>query len=328
MSLIDRTFAGIRTVLAALVVGGLALAAQATTTDIYYHNDLAGTPLAATDGSGNVLWRQSYKPYGERLNPKAPAEQLPWYTGKAHVEAAGLSYYGARWYDPVLGRFMGVDPAGFSEANLHSFNRYAYANNNPYKFVDPDGRSPLMLLGRFFGGGAFGAGLGTVADAISQKAAFGSVDWAMAAQSSAGREGAIAGAMSFLPGDTPAGLSIKAARESASAIESSAIRGAAREAPDFVVSPGGTAFPVPKGSTGPVPVMNESSLQTGTAFVGGSGGANSQVTTMRMMDPAAARGTSPGYPGGYIKYENRARQGVDPYSGRTLPNSQSHFPID
>ena len=142
----DRTFARIRTVLAALVLGGLALAAQATTTDIYYHNDLAGTPLAATDGSGNVLWRQSYKPYGERLNPKAPAEQLPWYTGKAHVEAAGLSYYGARWYDPVLGRFMGVDPAGFSEANLHSFNRYAYANNNPYKFVDPDGKQAVPAL--------------------------------------------------------------------------------------------------------------------------------------------------------------------------------------
>jgi RHS repeat-associated protein len=156
------TFARIRTVLSALALGGLALAAQATTTDIYYHNDLAGTPMAATDGAGNVLWRQGYKPYGERLDPKAPADQLPWFTGKAHVEAEGLSYFGARWYDPVLGRFMGVDPAGFSEANLHSFNRYAYANNNPYKFVDPDGRSaeeifanwPIAPLGRFAGAAA------------------------------------------------------------------------------------------------------------------------------------------------------------------------------
>ncbi|MBK8321765.1 MAG: RHS domain-containing protein [Betaproteobacteria bacterium] len=125
----------------ALALGSLALVSQAGTTDIYYHNDLAGTPMAATDGAGNLLWRQSYKPYGERLDPKAPADQLPWYTGKAHVEAAGLSYFGARWYDPALGRFMGVDPVGFSEANVHSFNRYAYANNNPYKFVDPDGRA-------------------------------------------------------------------------------------------------------------------------------------------------------------------------------------------
>lgn len=32
---------------------------------------------------------------------------------------------------------------GYSEQNLYSFNRYAYGNNNPYRYVDPDGRSPL-----------------------------------------------------------------------------------------------------------------------------------------------------------------------------------------
>jgi Novel toxin 10 len=35
---------------------------------------------------------------------------------------------------------MGIDPVGVDENNVHSHNRYAYANNNPYKFVDPDGR--------------------------------------------------------------------------------------------------------------------------------------------------------------------------------------------
>ncbi len=43
-------------------------------------------------------------------------------------------------------RFMGVDPAEVDTANIHSFNRYAYANNNPYRFVDPDGRSPLVAV--------------------------------------------------------------------------------------------------------------------------------------------------------------------------------------
>ena len=33
-----------------------------------------------------------------------------------------------------------MDPVGFTESNLQSFNRYAYANNNPYRYVDPDGR--------------------------------------------------------------------------------------------------------------------------------------------------------------------------------------------
>jgi RHS repeat-associated protein len=115
------------------------------------------------------------------------------------VEAAGLSYFGARWYDPALGRFMGVDPVGFSEANLHSFNRYAYANNNPYKFVDPDGRNPLSVLlievARWAGAGY---ALGVAADAASQYAAWGGVDLSLAATSSAAMAGLPAGAMAGL----------------------------------------------------------------------------------------------------------------------------------
>ena len=46
----------------------------------------------------------------------------------------------ARYYDPVIGRFYSNDPLGFR--GVHSFNRYAYGNNNPYKYIDPDGRDP------------------------------------------------------------------------------------------------------------------------------------------------------------------------------------------
>jgi len=42
-----------------------------------------------------------------------------------------------RYYDPVIGRFYSNDPLSFRDT--HSFNRYAYANNNPYKYVDPFG---------------------------------------------------------------------------------------------------------------------------------------------------------------------------------------------
>jgi HNH endonuclease len=40
---------------------------------------------------------------------------------------------------------MGIDPVGVSDANIHSHNRYAYGNNNPYKFTDPDGNSPIDI---------------------------------------------------------------------------------------------------------------------------------------------------------------------------------------
>ncbi|MBK7281080.1 hypothetical protein [Candidatus Aalborgicola defluviihabitans] len=58
---------------------------------------------------------------------------------------------------------MGVDPVdrSFKEGNIHAFNRYTYANNNPYKFVDPDGHqavenllgkeAPIVVIGNAFG---------------------------------------------------------------------------------------------------------------------------------------------------------------------------------
>ena len=49
----------------------------------------------------------------------------------------------ARYYDPVIGRFYSNDPVDAAtflrQGNIQGFNRYAYANNNPYKYVDPDG---------------------------------------------------------------------------------------------------------------------------------------------------------------------------------------------
>jgi len=106
----------------------------------YLHTDELGSPIAATDSNGNVLWTESYRPYGERLDKNNKDTNETWYTGKQHDADIGLSYYGARWYDPNVGRFTGVDPIGFQEGDLHTFNRYAYANNNPYKYIDPNGQ--------------------------------------------------------------------------------------------------------------------------------------------------------------------------------------------
>jgi hypothetical protein len=47
----------------------------------------------------------------------------------------------ARYYDPVIGRFYSNDPVSYVFRNpVHSFGRYTYANNNPYRYTDPDGR--------------------------------------------------------------------------------------------------------------------------------------------------------------------------------------------
>ena len=127
---------------ALLLLLASALASAQTVT--YFHNDPSGTPVLATDTAGNVVWKENYRPYGGRLNnPTAEANNKLGFAGKPYDPGTGLSYMGARYYDPMLGRFMGADPAAVAPENLNGINRYAYANNNPYRYVDPDGHSPV-----------------------------------------------------------------------------------------------------------------------------------------------------------------------------------------
>ena len=112
----------------------------------YLHNDFSGSPIAATDSAGAILWKENYRPYGDKRNVQAAGlSNRQWFHGKPVDEDTGLSYFGARYYDATLGRFMGVDPVTFQVGNYHSFNRYAYGNNNPYRFTDPDGHSPIDI---------------------------------------------------------------------------------------------------------------------------------------------------------------------------------------
>lgn len=96
--------------------------------------------------------------------------------------------------------------------------------------------------------------------------------------------------------------------------------------PDFIVSPGGTAIPVPEGATRMPTVSGK-----GFRFGGGSGGfgLDTRTSGVRVMDPTLPRGPSPGYPGGYATYENAAGQTVNPLTGRTIPTSDAwwHIPL-
>jgi RHS repeat-associated protein len=65
----------------------------------------------------------------------------PGYTGHVSDAATGLVYMQQRYYDPVIARFLSVDPVtAYDTGDMRHFSRYAYAFNNPYKFTDPDGR--------------------------------------------------------------------------------------------------------------------------------------------------------------------------------------------
>ncbi|MBF7074233.1 DUF2778 domain-containing protein [Glaciecola sp. MH2013] len=104
----------------------------------YVHVDHLGSPVAETSQTGAIVWKERYTPFGETLDNPDGNKDDQGYTGHVSDSETGLVYMQARYYDPVIGRFYSNDPVGFK--NVHNFNRYAYANNNPYKYVDPDGR--------------------------------------------------------------------------------------------------------------------------------------------------------------------------------------------
>jgi RHS repeat-associated protein len=131
-----------------LTIASAIMSINASAEVVYYHADSLGSPIAATDENGNLLWREHFQPFGSRVEvPDSSGGNRQWFLGKNHDDETGLTYLGARHYDPVIGRFMGVDPISFTEAVPSSFNRYAYAANNPYVFTDPSGEFLNFVIG-------------------------------------------------------------------------------------------------------------------------------------------------------------------------------------
>jgi len=122
--------------------------AQAASQTVFYHHDALGSIVAATNKNADILCNEEYQPYGEKIYQAGIGScehNEDWYTGKTYDDDLDLTYFGARWYDAKQGRFLSIDPVGVQPEKIHSFNRYAYANNNPYKYVDPDGEAAWFV---------------------------------------------------------------------------------------------------------------------------------------------------------------------------------------
>ena len=107
----------------------------------YYHQDHLGSSNVITDDTGAVVNILEYTPYGEVSRNTGNYSTDKRFTGKIYDVSAALSYYGARYYDPQLGRFITADPTIQRPYDPQDFNRYAYARNNPIKYIDPSGYS-------------------------------------------------------------------------------------------------------------------------------------------------------------------------------------------
>jgi RHS repeat-associated protein len=108
----------------------------------YMLKDHLGNTRATIKQNGDVVQVQDYYAFGLEMNSgnsvsPSPANQYK-YNGKEKQEELGLEQldYGARFYDPVIGRWNVVDPLA---EQYRRWSPYNYAVNNPIRFVDPDG---------------------------------------------------------------------------------------------------------------------------------------------------------------------------------------------
>lgn len=101
----------------------------------YYLFDGLGSVVALTDVNGAVANRYAYDPYGNAIASGTSGSVVnPWRFAGGYLDTAtGLYKFGARFYDPALGRWTQRDPSGIDS------NPYAYAGDNPVNFVDPTG---------------------------------------------------------------------------------------------------------------------------------------------------------------------------------------------
>jgi RHS repeat-associated protein len=115
---------------------------SSTATVKFQMTDALGSPVASTSTSGGSIARTAYTPWGETT----PSVDGTGFTGHVMDADTGLTYMQQRYYDPMLGRFLSIDPVAVRSSG-DNFDRYWYANNNPYRFTDPDGReSPCITL--------------------------------------------------------------------------------------------------------------------------------------------------------------------------------------
>jgi len=116
----------------------------------YYVTDVLGSPVVSSDQNANAKWTEDYRPYGERVIASSSAsndgDNELWFTGAPQSDVSGLVYLGNRYYDPVTARFVSIDPVGVDQDDAGNFNRYWYANNNPYRYVDPQGLLVTAVL--------------------------------------------------------------------------------------------------------------------------------------------------------------------------------------
>lgn len=127
------------------------LASKSPTEGIrHFHPDHLGTPNPITTGNGGLASFHFYHAFGEEVS-NAESDTIPLkFTGHERdqdLKIDPLDYMHARYYSPLMGRFLSVDPArSGNPLEPISWNRYCYALDKPVNFTDPTGLDAMTYV--------------------------------------------------------------------------------------------------------------------------------------------------------------------------------------
>ncbi|MFH1776994.1 MAG: RHS repeat-associated core domain-containing protein [Candidatus Omnitrophota bacterium] len=95
-----------------------------------------------TDSAGNIIQTYDYDAFGNVTSATGSLINEYKYKTKEYSAETGLIYFGARYYNPIIGRFVTSDPLGMVDGP----NMYLYCGNDPVNKVDPDGEYIMIPI--------------------------------------------------------------------------------------------------------------------------------------------------------------------------------------
>ncbi len=157
---VKRTVGALATVYVYDAMGRLAAeygGSNTATGTQYLTADHLGSTRLVTNGTGGVVERRDYLPFGEKIPAPSGSPRLSVagytadsgvtqsFTSKERDAETGLDYFGARYYSGAQGRFTTTDkPLADQHAeDPQSWNLYSYVRNNPLRYTDPTGGACL-----------------------------------------------------------------------------------------------------------------------------------------------------------------------------------------
>ena len=116
----------------------------------FFLTDHLGSVRVVAAADGTVMQVNHYYPYGglmidprHTISSPAASDSRYRFIGKELSEESGEYDFGARYLDPIPGRFTTLDPLA---EKYYSLSPYAYCAGNPMSFVDPDGRDTVYVI--------------------------------------------------------------------------------------------------------------------------------------------------------------------------------------